>query len=299
MAGLLRRVARSCRSGRHAAHVAAQPTSEHGASPSCRRSRKSRGPSTSPRSSRSVEFRSDIVASDAENEAAVQRAMQTTRTTQWSQRTVTTLSGGERARVLLARVLAGESDWILADEPFAGLDPAHQFEAADLLRSLAGHGRGVVLTIHDLALAARIADRVVILHRRAGRCGRRARSRADAADAARGVRDRCAMVLGARARRAADRDPRPACRLKSGCRPRRSRSKHASAIRRRSMRASRIRSCGSGKLIEALERRWNDPARSDAARRTLGIVTMMIVAGGAGAVGYAIQIGARAAAVRQ
>jgi iron complex transport system ATP-binding protein len=103
--------------------------------------------------------------SDADNEAAVLRAMQATRTTQWSQRTVTTLSGGERARVLLARVLAGESDWILADEPFAGLDPAHQFEAADLLRSLATRGRGVVLTIHDLALAARIADRVVILHR--------------------------------------------------------------------------------------------------------------------------------------
>ena len=103
-------------------------------------------------------------AGDAENEAAVRRAMQTTRTTQWSQRTVTTLSGGERARVLLARVLAGESDWILGDEPFTGLDPAHQFEAADLLRSLATQGHGVVLTIHDLALAARIADRVVVLH---------------------------------------------------------------------------------------------------------------------------------------
>jgi iron complex transport system ATP-binding protein len=104
-------------------------------------------------------------ASDAENEAAVLRAMQATHTTQWSQRTVTTLSGGERARVLLARVLAGESDWILADEPFAGLDPAHQFEAADLLRSLAAKGRGIVLTIHDLALAVRIADRVIVLHR--------------------------------------------------------------------------------------------------------------------------------------
>jgi iron complex transport system ATP-binding protein len=103
-------------------------------------------------------------ASDAENEAAVRRAMQATRTTQWSQRIVTTLSGGERARVLLARVLAVESDWILADEPFAGLDPAHQFEAADLLRSLATQGHGVVLTIHDLALAARVADRVVVLH---------------------------------------------------------------------------------------------------------------------------------------
>jgi ABC-type cobalamin/Fe3+-siderophores transport system ATPase subunit len=104
-------------------------------------------------------------ASNADNEAAVRRAMQATHTVQWSQRLVTTLSGGERARVLLARALAGESDWILADEPFAGLDPAHQFEAAELLRSLASQGRGVVLTIHDLALAARIADRVVVLHR--------------------------------------------------------------------------------------------------------------------------------------
>lgn len=48
-----------------------------------------------------------------------------------------------------------------------------------------------------------------------------------------------------------------------------------------------------GRLIEILERRWNDPARSDAARRTLGIITVMIVAGGAGVVGYAIQAGAQ------
>jgi len=103
------------------------------------------------------------VASDAENHAAVLRAMERTQVTQWSKRTVTTLSGGERARVLLARILAGESDWILADEPFTGLDPSHQFEAAELLRSIADQGCGVVLTIHDLTLAARIADRVVIL----------------------------------------------------------------------------------------------------------------------------------------
>lgn len=104
------------------------------------------------------------IASDEEDRAAVARAMAKTEVTQWADRTVTTLSGGERARVLLARVLAGESDWILADEPFTGLDPSHQFEAAELLRAAADQGGGVVLTIHDLTLAARIADRVVIIN---------------------------------------------------------------------------------------------------------------------------------------
>jgi iron complex transport system ATP-binding protein len=103
------------------------------------------------------------VSSDDEDRAAVIRAMDKTQVAQWADRAVTTLSGGERARVLLARVLAGESQWILADEPFTGLDPSHQFEAADLLRSAADQGGGVILTIHDLTLAARIADRVVIL----------------------------------------------------------------------------------------------------------------------------------------
>lgn len=103
------------------------------------------------------------VASEEEDRTAVASAMQVTAVTQWSRRIVTTLSGGERARVLLARVFAGEPEWVLADEPFTGLDPAHQFEAADLLRSFATNGGGVLLTIHDLALAARVADRIVIL----------------------------------------------------------------------------------------------------------------------------------------
>jgi iron complex transport system ATP-binding protein len=103
------------------------------------------------------------ISSDADDHAAIVRAMEKTEVAQWADRAVTTLSGGERARVLLARVLAGESDWLLADEPFTGLDPSHQFEAAELLRSVADQGGGVVLTIHDLTLAARIADRVVIL----------------------------------------------------------------------------------------------------------------------------------------
>ena len=103
------------------------------------------------------------VTSDADDAAAVARAMASTHITPWAKRIVPTLSGGERARVLLARIFAGEPEWILADEPFAGLDPAHQFEAADLLCASARAGRGVVLTIHDLTLAARIADRIVIL----------------------------------------------------------------------------------------------------------------------------------------
>jgi iron complex transport system ATP-binding protein len=104
------------------------------------------------------------IASVADDQAAVARALHDTGTAQWSERVVTTLSGGERARVLLARVFAGDPAWILADEPFTGLDPAHQFEAADLLRKFAARGGGVLLTIHDLGLAARIADRIVILH---------------------------------------------------------------------------------------------------------------------------------------
>jgi iron complex transport system ATP-binding protein len=104
------------------------------------------------------------IASDDENRAAITRAMEMTSVSQWSRRLVTELSGGERARVLLARVFAGTSQWILADEPFTGLDPAHQFEAAELLRRFARDGGGVVLTIHDLSLAARIADRVIVVN---------------------------------------------------------------------------------------------------------------------------------------
>jgi iron complex transport system ATP-binding protein len=103
-------------------------------------------------------------SSERENRLAVQRAMELTDTSAWAHRVVTELSGGERARVLLARVFAGTSQWILADEPFTGLDPAHQFEAMESLRRFAEEGGGVVLTVHDLSLAARIADRIVLLN---------------------------------------------------------------------------------------------------------------------------------------
>jgi iron complex transport system ATP-binding protein len=65
--------------------------------------------------------------------------------------------------VLLARVLAGEPSWLLADEPLASLDPLHQLETLALLRAAAGRGVGVVLVLHDLTLAARAADDVLLL----------------------------------------------------------------------------------------------------------------------------------------
>ena len=78
-------------------------------------------------------------------------------------RTVNRLSGGERARALLARVLAGRPRVLLADEPLANLDPRHAVDALRLFRRAADGGAAVVLVLHDLAAAARAADRLLLL----------------------------------------------------------------------------------------------------------------------------------------
>ncbi|CAN5890900.1 ABC transporter ATP-binding protein [soil metagenome] len=73
------------------------------------------------------------------------------------------LSGGERARVLLARLLATAAPLLVADEPAAGLDPDAQLLSLELFREEAARGAAVVLTLHDLGLAARACDRLVVV----------------------------------------------------------------------------------------------------------------------------------------
>lgn len=99
----------------------------------------------------------------ADDRTAVDQAMVAAGVEAFAHRLVASLSGGERARVLIARALAGEPEWLLADEAMTGLDPAHQLDAATLFRRMAEEGAGVVLTLHDLSLAVRMADRIVVL----------------------------------------------------------------------------------------------------------------------------------------
>lgn len=108
----------------------------------------------------------------AQEAAMVQAAMALTGVAHLSDRVVSSLSGGERARVHLARALAqvgqprpgGPAHWLLLDEPTAALDLQHQHHCMQLLRARAhGQGVGVVAVLHDLNLALRYADDVLLV----------------------------------------------------------------------------------------------------------------------------------------
>ena len=98
-----------------------------------------------------------------ECEAAVDRALAAVEAASFAQRSVTSLSGGERARILLARALAVEAPLLMADEPIAELDPYHQIHVMEILRDKASEGSGVLAVLHDLTLAARFMDRLILI----------------------------------------------------------------------------------------------------------------------------------------
>jgi iron complex transport system ATP-binding protein len=100
----------------------------------------------------------------AEDDAAVQRALDATETLELAERNVDELSGGQRQRVWIAMALAQETEVLLLDEPTTYLDLAHQVEVLDLVTDLnRKRGTTVAIVLHDLNLAARYADHVIAM----------------------------------------------------------------------------------------------------------------------------------------
>lgn len=96
--------------------------------------------------------------------AAIARAMAATSIEPFADRLITTLSGGECARVAIARALATEAPVLIADEPTASLDERHRLIVMELLRNIARQGAAVIAIIHNLALAMRFADKIVLMN---------------------------------------------------------------------------------------------------------------------------------------
>ena len=99
------------------------------------------------------------------DQAVVERALERCMVTPFAERQLGELSGGERQRVRIARALAQEAPILLLDEPTAGLDLRFQMELFHLLRELRADGLALLLVTHDLNLAARFADRLLLLDR--------------------------------------------------------------------------------------------------------------------------------------
>lgn len=102
-------------------------------------------------------------ASEAEDDEAIAEAIELSDVGHLVDRPFTALSGGEKARVSLARVLAQRTEVVLLDEPTAALDLRHQEEVMEMTRKLAAAGRAVAVVLHDLTLAAARADRIAMV----------------------------------------------------------------------------------------------------------------------------------------
>jgi iron complex transport system ATP-binding protein len=97
----------------------------------------------------------------AEDSVAIMQSLDQCDLAKMAHRQITSLSGGELARVHLARALVAEAPVLLADEPVAALDPAHRLAVMQILRDHADAGGTVLVVLHDIGLAARYADRIV------------------------------------------------------------------------------------------------------------------------------------------
>ncbi|CAM3246544.1 heme ABC transporter ATP-binding protein [Rhodothermus bifroesti] len=100
----------------------------------------------------------------AQDRAKARKALAAVDLADAAHRLLHTLSGGEQQRVFLAQALVQEADLLLLDEPTAHLDVHYQFEFLERMRALTAEGRTVVAVFHDLELAARYADRLLVLH---------------------------------------------------------------------------------------------------------------------------------------
>ena len=100
----------------------------------------------------------------AVDQELIHQAMVKTDTLHLAKRLTTTLSGGERACVMLARAIVGDADYLCADEPIASLDPYHQLRIMEILQGLAKDGHGVLIVLHDLTLAGRYCDELVLIN---------------------------------------------------------------------------------------------------------------------------------------
>jgi iron complex transport system ATP-binding protein len=98
-----------------------------------------------------------------QDSAAVERAIAACDLTDLAQRRCDALSGGETARVHIARALAAEAPLLLADEPIAALDPRHALAVLALLRGFADRGGTVLASVHDIDLAGLFADRILVM----------------------------------------------------------------------------------------------------------------------------------------
>lgn len=106
---------------------------------------------------------SAYVRPSKEDHAAVEAALEQMDLLEMRHRAATYLSGGEQARVLIARALAQDTPLLIADEPIAGLDPAHQIATMESFAGLARQGKSLLVSLHDLGLAVRHCTRLILL----------------------------------------------------------------------------------------------------------------------------------------